>query len=108
MSNAEDDDEEENYHSNEPSSFSGDDQITFLLDAISQDFVLSTAEVNLEAKLIDCVIQGHLDSKKWSKIHTQAVLDIIQCTKEVVVKFCRKTRLFQSLTKQVSSILGQF
>ena len=82
---------------NQPQSEKSKGQVTFMLDAICYDFTLATAENPIKPSLIRKVIEGHLRPKDWDESHTLALLQIAEVHKDVIVKFCQRTRLFQSL-----------
>lgn len=74
-------------------------QEAFLFETISHDFVLSCAEIDWDIRDFNLITEGHLRKGSWGKSQINALLNIRQKWKAVVIKFCSKTTLFKSLNR---------
>lgn len=74
-----------------------DHEIAKISDMISGNFILATAEIVIDESIIENLINGHSLPDLWNKCHTDSVLHILGITREVVMKFAARSRIFQSL-----------
>ena len=72
-------------------------QMTFMMNTILNDFTIANAEVSVQSEKVDFVMMGHTESWNWNESHTQALMMSIANLYHVIENFAKKSRLFRTI-----------
>ena len=80
-------------------------QMTFMMNTILNDFTIANAEVSVQSEKVDFVMMGHTESWNWNESHTQALMMSIANLYHVIENFAKKSRLFRTIRMEDQLIL---
>ena len=79
--------------------------MSFMMNTILNDFTIATAEVSVRSEMVNFVMMGHTEALNWNESHTQALLMIITDFPHLIESFAKKSRLFRTIRMEDQLIL---